>query len=488
MTMLDKTRNKPKPFNTYKSSFNQKITPFQSASKELSSMSLPFVIDSNVLPQTKITGNRKQKRDSRTLMAATVNDGSGNPFWTHAVTVPIMRRRSRRLTHIYSNNNGPITGNEKLLSVTGENAPAMSYQSLSYNGVKYAQTKPSVKMAALSSLYTPQANSYFNLHSPPISANAAAVNAQQQNRLKILLNPPPAGFGAGLIPSKKCNFEIHPSGCFDENGSICDNDGQCVCRPGYTIRIANIYCLRPAYIGEACYTTEQCERKVINSGCFNYREEYREENPSAFFGPSQSSWPMGECRCRIGHRFDEHLNACVRSIIGSWCSNVWDCEMADEDLEHIDNTNSHRTNYLNKTAISSMHSSHSMISGHSSGHQAMASTSRNKIANLVCENNICNCSQFFYYNETAEECQYVETYGQSCIGPIVDKTAQSSSSGTGTSNLAPVSALFFAPTKRSIRFRNRRNHQSTNIDSSGSQNSLSILSHNNLFKRYGMAY
>uniref|UniRef100_A0A6P6XSM9 Protein PIEZO homolog n=1 Tax=Dermatophagoides pteronyssinus TaxID=6956 RepID=A0A6P6XSM9_DERPT len=305
------------------------------------------------------------------------------------------------------------------------------------------------KMASLSSLYSTNGNSYYPLHT---SSNAVSG---QQNRLKILLNPPPAGFGANLVPNKKCNYEIYPSGCFDENGSLCDNDGMCICRPGYLIQIANLYCLRPSFIGEACYTTEQCERKVNNSGCFNYREEYREENPSAFFGPSQSSWPMGECRCRIGHRFDERLNACVRSIIGSWCSNVWDCEMADEDLEHIE-SGGHRSNrtggYTHQSHIHSLSSSSS--SSITTSHSALASTSRNKIANLVCENNICNCSQFFYYNKTAEECQYVETYGHLC---------QTFATITNEINSANIindkNSYYINPSKRSIRFRNRRVRQ-----------------------------
>nr|XP_046919810.1 uncharacterized protein LOC124499868 [Dermatophagoides farinae] len=304
------------------------------------------------------------------------------------------------------------------------------------------------KMAALSSLYSSNGNSYYPLHS---SSNAVSG---QQNRLKILLNPPPAGFGANLVPNKKCNFEIYPSGCFDENGSICDNDGMCICRPGYLIRIANLYCLRPSFIGEACYTTEQCERKVANSGCFNYREEYREENPSAFFGPSQSSWPMGECRCRIGHRFDERLNACVRSIIGSWCSNVWDCEMADEDLEHIE-SGGHRSNRTGGLHQSHLHPllGSSSSSSLTTSHSALASTSRNKIANLVCENNICNCSQFFYYNQTAEECQYVETYGHSCqisTNVVINENSVNDKNAHYNN---------INPSKRSIRFRNRRARQ-----------------------------
>ncbi|KAH9420372.1 hypothetical protein DERP_013820 [Dermatophagoides pteronyssinus] len=375
----------------------------------------------------------------------------------------MLRRRSRRLTHLYSSSSSLSSSPSKLSSSTSSfninhltpSLPSYSQSSLSSSSslpsatsLMIIKSKPP-KMASLSSLYSTNGNSYYPLHT---SSNAVSG---QQNRLKILLNPPPAGFGANLVPNKKCNYEIYPSGCFDENGSLCDNDGMCICRPGYLIQIANLYCLRPSFIGEACYTTEQCERKVNNSGCFNYREEYREENPSAFFGPSQSSWPMGECRCRIGHRFDERLNACVRSIIGSWCSNVWDCEMADEDLEHIE-SGGHRSNrtggYTHQSHIHSLSSSSS--SSITTSHSALASTSRNKIANLVCENNICNCSQFFYYNKTAEECQYVETYGHLC---------QTFATITNEINSANIindkNSYYINPSKRSIRFRNRRVRQ-----------------------------
>ena len=243
-----------------------------------------------------------------------------------------------------------------------------------------------------------------NIASGINGANAAAGNM----RMKIMLNP--SGFGTGLVPDQKCNFEIYPSGCFDENGSICDNSGSglCVCRPGYSIRIGAVYCLRPAAIGEACYTTEQCERKVANSGCFNYREEYREENPSAFFGPSQSSWPMGECRCRIGHRYDELTKSCVRSLIGSWCSNVWDCEMVEDDDRSADTESLPRRDHANHTR----HSMLPLLPWHSSSNHVHGI--RAKMANIVCENNTCACSQFFHYNTTAEECKFVETFGQAC--------------------------------------------------------------------------
>ena len=267
--------------------------------------------------------------------------------------------------------------------------------------------------------------------------------------MKILL-PPPPGFGVGLLPDQKCNFEVYPSGCFDENGSICDSSSGsgsgsnlCVCRPGYSIRIASLYCLRPASIGEACYTTEQCERKVQYSGCFSYREEYREENPSAFFGPAQSSWPMGECRCRAGHRYDQLSKSCVRSLIGSWCSNVWDCQMVEEGdgsgPSGVDGGGEGVISSLRQTSSFTLHGS--ISSNHSSGrshlvglpvqmlpwhsgpgtlHSSAFSTaslhgnSRAKMANIVCENKVCSCAPFFHYNSTAEECQHVETYGQPC--------------------------------------------------------------------------
>ena len=258
----------------------------------------------------------------------------------------------------------------------------------------HIKPKPFSSLSALSS------SSSLNVASAAASASAATSNNM---RLKILN---PVGYGAGLAPDQKCNFELYPSGCFDENGSICDNSGSglCICRPGYTILIGNLYCLRPASIGEACFTTEQCEKKVAYSGCFNYREEYREENPSAFFGPSQSSWPMGECRCRIGHRYDEEKKACVKSLIGSWCSNVWDCQMVNDDEKGSEGEIAYRTH----TNHSGRNSANSLF-WHGGSHV------RAKLSNIICDHNICNCSQFFYYNASSEECQHMETYGQSCL-------------------------------------------------------------------------
>ncbi|UXI22113.1 hypothetical protein NH340_JMT08056 [Sarcoptes scabiei] len=372
-----------------------------------------------------------------------------------AVSIP-MRRRYRRLTHLYGTSPSTSSSSSSQLLAKQQKSLSSSFPTKEQSRLKskfFHQnfSKPS-KLTALSFLHSPV---FESLQSTPSSSSSSSSSLSssisfhlnhkrkpkqlllyspvntitgQQNRMKILLNPPPAGFNTGLIvANKKCNYEIYPSGCFDENGSICNNDEMCICRPGYTIEIANLYCLRPAFIGEACYTTEQCEHKVGNSGCFNYREEYREENPSAFFGPSQSSWPMGECRCRIGYRFDEHLIRCVRSVIGSWCSNVWDCEMAaDDDVERGDNHQIQRNQNRSQpsssfsSSSSALPSSLAVVAGSGNFHHhdrsgSSASSMRHKIANVVCESNTCNCSQFFFYNRTTEQCQHDDTYGRHCF-------------------------------------------------------------------------
>lgn len=392
------------PLESFKSSTSQAeySASVQTGTLNDTASTVPLRVVKRGEPGSKI--GRKRKRE---LFALTISESEPlktlrpSTFWTN--TPPGSNARRRRL----SSHSNALTSSGNIL---------------------YGKSKsPYSALSPLSALTSSSA----------MAASANAANAAAGNmRMKILLNPP--GFGGSLLPDQKCNFEIYPSGCFDENGSICDNprSGLCVCRPGYSLRIASVYCLRPASIGEACYTTEQCERKVANSGCFNYREEYREENPSAFFGPSQTSWPMGECRCRIGHRFDELSKACVRSLIGSWCSNVWDCQMVEDDERNSEVESRPHSN----------HSRHSlpiqMLPWHSSSH---VHGTKAKMANIVCESNICNCSQFFHYNTTAEECQFVETFGKSCRPNLETRSnpkrnlrsRASSSAGSSTYSISP---------------------------------------------------
>ncbi|KAJ6215542.1 hypothetical protein RDWZM_010042 [Blomia tropicalis] len=349
-----------------------------------------------------------------------------------------------------------------------------------------------------------------------IQQSAVSVASPGNMRMKIMMNP--SGFGPSFVPDQRCNYEIYPTGCFDENGSICDTSGSglCICRPGYSIRIGSVYCLRPASIGEACYTTEQCESKVIHSGCFNYREEYREDNPSAFFGPSQQSWPMGECRCRLGHRFDPSINTCVRSLIGSWCSNVWDCAMVEDeptlqqqqqqqfqqqrpiksmiDLSSIPIMEHHRSSSSSSSSSSSLstnnhngrhqwHGANGPIVHHTSSSissplSLSITPNRIKMANIVCEHNTCNCSQFFHYNQSAEECQFVETYGRSCRRPIKssDSSSSSSSEVAPTVSSSSSSMNMMINGRRSTRSRSMNNrHHSRPIRSTISQKAQSLM-------------
>lgn len=385
----------PKSFNKFtkssssiKSNNGQTQSQIQSQSDQQQKLSNAEATNTN-------TNSKQHKRELMLLSQEepikTFGDGGNNGgntnYWLHSPT----SRRFRRLTHLYSGGVGGATN----VPASSKVSPYLTSSSLPI----YAKVnlKPS-NYGAMSSLSA-------------FSAPASGTNNANSNRLKIMLNPP-AGFGAAFgapKPNIKCNYDIYPSGCFDENGSVCDSSGSglCVCRPGFLIRTGGVYCLRPTAIGEACYTTEQCERKVANSGCFNYREEYREENPSAFFGPSQSSWPMGECRCRTGHRLDVKTNSCVRSLIGSWCSNVWDCELA---IDHDDggHNDGHRFNQ-NRSSYGHVSSGHSHT-----GHSTSTTTNRSKLANVVCENNVCNCSLHFHYNQSSESCQFVETFGQTC--------------------------------------------------------------------------
>jgi hypothetical protein len=169
-----------------------------------------------------------------------------------------------------------------------------------------------------------------------------------------------------FIYTIKCNFEEFKKGCADETGSECDTKAnKCICKPDFTIRLRE-FCLQPKYIGAKCFSSAQCNH-IANAGCFNYREEYN-QNPSAFFGFNQKNWPSGNCRCKIGHHYDNDSNTCVKKVIGSWCSNLWDCKQEDKRLN-----------------------------------------------NAICENNVCKCSPYHYYNQSTHDCHYRETYGNACI-------------------------------------------------------------------------
>lgn len=356
-------------------------------------------------PAYKLSTLANQLSESARKRKRELTDHTGSALWIHSST----SRRLRRLAHLYS-----MTA---ATSGTGDDSTLPNPEALISASSLPIYAKVNVKPSS-----SQQPRPYQSSALSAFSANNA--NSVNNNRLKILLNPPPPGFGAAFgapKPNTKCNYDIYPSGCFDENGSMCDTagSGQCICRPGFLIR-TGVYCLRPTAIGEACYTTEQCERKVANSGCFNYREEYREENPSAFFGPSQSSWPMGECRCRKGHRYDVATNACVRSLIGSWCSNVWDCELVADSEDSESHTSGNHRYQQNRSHYH--HDRH----GSSTGNPA-----RTKMANVICENNICNCSLHFHYNQSSEECQFVETYGSLC-DPSIKRPARHLTSTTTT--------------------------------------------------------
>ena len=167
---------------------------------------------------------------------------------------------------------------------------------------------------------------------------------------------------------KRCEINEFQSGCIDRIGSQCDTETRvCVCKPDYTIKLGD-YCLQPKFIDENCYVSVQCNH-IPNAGCYNYREEFT-YNPSNLFGSYQIKWPSGKCRCKNGHTFELNTNTCVKRIIGSWCSNVWDCRQEDKRV----------------------------------------------ISPYNCENSVCECSADYKFNQTTNDCHYIETYGMVCEG------------------------------------------------------------------------
>ena len=166
---------------------------------------------------------------------------------------------------------------------------------------------------------------------------------------------------------KRCISNEYQSGCVDKIGSQCDKQTQrCVCKPDYTIKSGD-YCLQPKFIGDNCFVSSQCNHMTPFAGCYNYREEFN-QNPANFFGPNPDMWPTGVCRCKVGYHFDVTTNNCVKRIIGSWCSNVWDCRQEDKRL----------------------------------------------IIPYNCDKNVCECSSDYLYNQTTHDCHYKETYGIVC--------------------------------------------------------------------------
>lgn len=166
-----------------------------------------------------------------------------------------------------------------------------------------------------------------------------------------------------------CNYNEFQSGCADRMGSQCDRASQkCVCKADFTVRLGE-FCLQQKTIGDNCYTSAQCNH-IPKAGCFNFREEFN-DNPSRLFGTHQIMWPSGVCRCKNGHYFNVESKTCVHRVIGSWCSNVWDCRSAED---------------------------------------------KRSTSPYICERNECKCSADHRYNATTDDCHYIETQGMACSG------------------------------------------------------------------------
>lgn len=139
--------------------------------------------------------------------------------------------------------------------------------------------------------------------------------------LKSLINPSEilTYFNLPIL----CDFEKFKNGCEDLEGSFCEeSNSTCLCKPEYPIRMYK-YCLKPKKIGEACYTSRQCET-IENAACYIFGKEYDKTGDHNVWLPL-SDWPIGTCKCKINHQIDVSNNTCIKRVIGSWCSDDRDC-------------------------------------------------------------------------------------------------------------------------------------------------------------------
>lgn len=83
-----------------------------------------------------------------------------------------------------------------------------------------------------------------------------------------------------------------------------------------------------------------------------------------------SNWPTGNCRCNLGHQWDNSSESCIKKTIGSWCNDDWDC------IKEKYNTQCSRPQ------------------------------------------NLCECAWGFFYDAKSDSCQTPKLWGQKCISNV----------------------------------------------------------------------
>lgn len=173
------------------------------------------------------------------------------------------------------------------------------------------------------------------------------------------------------VASLSCDFDtFSPSGCEDDTGSFCDSSQKCSCKDDHPIRLLG-YCLKLKQIGEECYTSAQC-KSINNAACYIFGKEYDNERISGGHnvGRQVSNWPTGNCRCNLGHQWDNVTETCIKKTIGSWCNDDWDC------IKDKYNTQCSRPQ------------------------------------------NVCECAWGFFYDLKSDSCQTPKLWGQKCISNV----------------------------------------------------------------------
>ncbi|XP_074593272.1 uncharacterized protein LOC141849009 [Brevipalpus obovatus] len=198
-------------------------------------------------------------------------------------------------------------------------------------------------------------------------------------------------FSVSSMPNN-CDFEKYPGGCEDSKGSFCNREiNKCQCKPDYPVRLFR-YCLKPASIDEACFTSRQCN-KTPNAACYILGTEY-DHSGSHHVGKQLSDWPSGSCRCRIGHQYDSVNGTCIKRTIGSWCNSNSDCKK--EDVHTYCNKESFKcdcvyTHFYDPDS-DACERQQPLYNSKCTGDDECSKQG------LVCTSGICRCPKDFHYN------------------------------------------------------------------------------------------
>ncbi|XP_054158713.1 type-2 histone deacetylase 1-like [Oppia nitens] len=110
-----------------------------------------------------------------------------------------------------------------------------------------------------------------------------------------------------------CDFNRYSDGCEDTYGSECNRStNQCQCRPGFTIKIDQTFCLPPKNLSESCFVSEQCikaadrnhndNNPVANIGCYVDDREIDVKTLRLWITQLDSVYKIvGTCQCPATH-------------------------------------------------------------------------------------------------------------------------------------------------------------------------------------------